>query len=174
MPGGPLHVAGGEAIIANVIHAINAARKRRFLIVWVVREHDPLGRDVELFRRHLYSTGNGPTTLGSKGSELFNGLEPKQGDIKLVKTRFSAFFDTHLDSLLKSNGIKNLVVVGVQTPNCIRQTVFDAVALNYEHVTVIVDATAAKTPEVHAANIFDMKNIGVATLTLDEWRSSNA
>lgn len=39
--------------------------------------------------------------------------------------------------------------LGVQTPNCIRQTVFDAVALDYETVTVIVDATAAATPGVH-------------------------
>ena len=37
---------------------------------------------------------------------------------------------------------------GVQTPNCVRQTVFDAVALDYEKVTVIVDATAAASPEI--------------------------
>lgn len=42
---------------------------------------------------------------------------------------------------------------GVQTPNCIRQTVFDAVALDYHNVTVIVDATAAATPDVHIGNI---------------------
>lgn len=41
---------------------------------------------------------------------------------------------------------------GVQTPNCIRQTVFDAVALDYHEVTVIVDATAAATPDVHIGN----------------------
>jgi len=38
---------------------------------------------------------------------------------------------------------------GVQTPNCIRQTVFDAVALDYEKVTVLIDATAAARPEIH-------------------------
>lgn len=39
--------------------------------------------------------------------------------------------------------------VGVETPNCIRQTVFDAVAHDFESVTVIVDATAANTPDIH-------------------------
>lgn len=39
--------------------------------------------------------------------------------------------------------------LGVQTPNCIRQTVFDAVALDYQRVTVIIDATAAATPDIH-------------------------
>ncbi|XP_020676262.1 probable inactive nicotinamidase At3g16190 isoform X3 [Dendrobium catenatum] len=115
----------------------------------VVREHDPCGRDVELFRRHLYVNGKGPTMKDSKGAELVEGLVPLEGEYKLVKTRFSAFFDTHLNSLLQSSGIKSLVVVGVQTPNCIRQTVFDAVASNYQPVSVIVDATAAANSEVH-------------------------
>lgn len=39
---------------------------------------------------------------------------------------------------------------GIQTPNCIRQTAFDAIAYDYRSVTVIVDATAAVTPEVHS------------------------
>lgn len=47
-----------------------------------------------------------------------------------------------------------LVFLGVQTPNCIRQTVFDGVALDYKSVTVVIDATAAATPEVHAGMCF--------------------
>lgn len=43
----------------------------------------------------------------------------------------------------------SFLFLGVQTPNCIRQTVSDAVALDYENVSVIVDATAAATPDVH-------------------------
>ncbi|CAN1286110.1 Probable inactive nicotinamidase At3g16190 [Linum perenne] len=64
---------------------------------------------------------------------------------------------------------KQLIFSGVQTPNCIRQTVFDAVVLDYPLVTVISDATAAATPDVHRANVLDMKNIGVAAPTLQEW-----
>ncbi|XP_020097511.1 probable inactive nicotinamidase At3g16190 isoform X3 [Ananas comosus] len=160
----------------------------------VVREHDRWGRDVELFRRHFYADGKGPATKTSKGAELVDGLSIEGGDYKLVKMRFSAFLGTHLHSLLQNSGIKNLVVVGVQTPNCIRQTVFDAVSLDYQHVSVISDATAAATPEIHfdsnlmciqinfqlrlqeyttLANMRDMKNIGVATPTLQEWCSSD-
>nr|XP_011466682.1 PREDICTED: probable inactive nicotinamidase At3g16190 isoform X2 [Fragaria vesca subsp. vesca] len=148
---GPVLVKGGKAIVPNVIEAVQIARQRGILVVWVVREHDPLGRDVELFRRHLYPAGKeGPTVKGKKGAELVDGLVIEERDYKLVKTRFSAFFATHLDSFLKSNGVDSLVVIGVQTPNCIRQTVFDGVALDYKSITVIVDATAAATAEVHA------------------------
>jgi nicotinamidase-related amidase len=173
--GSPMLVKGGKNIIPNVIKAVEVARQRGILIVWVVREHDPLGRDVELFRKHLYTSGKvGPTSKGSEGAELVDGLVIREGDFKLVKTRFSAFFSTHLHSVLQRAGINSLVVTGVQTPNCIRQTVFDAVALDYQSVTVLVDATAAATPDIHIANVFDMKNIGVATPTLQEWSESKA
>ncbi|KAI5405614.1 probable inactive nicotinamidase At3g16190 [Lathyrus oleraceus] len=173
--GSPMLVKGGKDIVPNVIKAVEVARKRGILIVWVVREHDPLGRDVELFRRHLYTTGKvGPTAKGSEGAELVDGLVIREGDFKLVKTRFSAFFSTHLHSVLQREGINSLVITGVQTPNCIRQTVFDAVALDYQPVTVLFDATAAATPDIHLANVYDMKNIGVATPTLQEWSESKA
>ncbi|KAM0821436.1 hypothetical protein ACQ4PT_069081 [Festuca glaucescens] len=121
----PMLVAGGEAVIPAVAEAVAVARERGIFVVWVVREHDPSGRDVELFRRHLYSGGKGPTVKGLKGAELADGLVIKEGDYKLVKTRFSAFFATHLDSVLKTLGMKNLVIVanirdmktiGVETP----------------------------------------------------------
>lgn len=171
----PVNVKGGKDVVPNVIKAVEIARQRGILIVWVVREHDPLGRDVELFRRHLYAEGKvGPTSKGTEGAELVHGLVIKEGDYKVVKTRFSAFFSTHLHSFLQGAGVNSLVVTGVQTPNCIRQTVFDAVALDYQPVTVLVDATAAATPDIHLANVLDMKNIGVATPTLQEWSESKA
>ncbi|XP_062089102.1 probable inactive nicotinamidase At3g16190 [Humulus lupulus] len=172
---GLMRVNGGKAIVPNVIEAVQVARRRGILVIWVVREHDPKGRDVELFRRHLYGDGKlGPTVKGSLGAELVEGLVIKEADYKLVKTRFSAFFNTHLHSILRGAGIDSLVITGVQTPNCIRQTVFDAVALDYQSVKVIVDATAAATPEIHAANIFDMKNVGVDAPTLKEWSEHDA
>uniref|UniRef100_A0A0D9VER7 Isochorismatase-like domain-containing protein n=1 Tax=Leersia perrieri TaxID=77586 RepID=A0A0D9VER7_9ORYZ len=139
----------GEAILPAVTEAVVVARKRGIFIVWVVREHHHSGRDVELFRRHFYTDGKGLAVEGSEGAELADGLVIKESDYKLVKTRFSAFFATNLDSVLKTSGIKNLVIVGVQTPNCIRQTAFDAIALDYDKVSVILDATAAAKPEVH-------------------------
>ena len=145
-----------------------------------MREHDPEGRDVERFRRHLYGSGKqNPVSKGSIGAELIEGFEIKEGEYKLVKTRFSAFFDTNLHSLLQATGITDLVIcgkiqyvhiscyrsnknskngingwwlihiLGVQTPNCIRQTVFDAISLDYHSITVLYDATAAASVQIH-------------------------
>ena len=60
------------------------------------------------------------------------------GELVLVKRRFSAFFATHLDLLLRRLGTERLVVCGVQTPNCIRATAFDAVSLDYHQVVCSV------------------------------------
>ncbi|KAM3200133.1 putative inactive nicotinamidase [Capsicum annuum] len=139
----------------------------------LVHEHDLLERDVELFRRYLYSDGKPkPTSKGVVGAELVDGLIIQESDYKLVKTRFSAFFNTNVHSYFQGIGVTNLVIIGVQTPNCIWQTVFDVVALDYQRVTVIIDATAVSTPNIHIANIFDMKNVRVATPTLEEWCQS--
>ncbi|KAF3614868.1 hypothetical protein FXO38_35433 [Capsicum annuum] len=87
----------------------------------VVREHDPLGRDVELFNRHLYIDGKPkPTSKGVVGVELVDGLVIQEGDYKLVKTRFSALFNTSLYSYLQEIGVTNLVTVdstAVATPD---------------------------------------------------------
>ncbi|GKC43807.1 isochorismatase family protein [Tanacetum coccineum] len=129
--GGSVHIDAGVAIVPNVIKAVEVARGRGILVTWVVREHDPLGRDVELFLLalkygdlsgitfiiysrvgHWYGEGKlKPSSKRSKGAELVDGLVIKDEDYKV--------------------------------------TVFDAVGLDYKSVTVIVDATAAATPDVH-------------------------
>lgn len=170
LPDGPLCVKGGAAIVPAVQHAVSFARAKGALIVWVIREHHMSGRDVERFRRHQYAVGQtGSVVKGMKGAALVDGLEPQPEDQVVVKYRFSAFFGTNLHSVLHSAGVENVVVTGVQTPNCIRQTVFDAVAHDYPNVVVLADATGAASPEVHDANLFDMRNVGVATPSLAEW-----
>jgi len=72
--------------------------------------------------------------------------------------------DTELDLILRRLGISKIVVCGIQYPNCIRATVFDGVSLGYE-VTLVTDATGAKTEAVAKANIRDIHNIGVTCIT---------
>ncbi len=72
----------------------------------------------------------------------------------------SAFIGTELDLMLRTLGVTTVCVAGIQTPNCIRTTVFDAIAYNYP-VVLIEDATGASSDDVHRANVRDMQNIGV-------------
>ena len=72
----------------------------------------------------------------------------------------SAFMHTDLDLILRTLGVDTVFIAGIQTPNCIRTTVFDACALNYK-VILIEDAVAAKNQVIHRNNCSDMEAIGV-------------
>ncbi|KAG0629432.1 hypothetical protein M758_1G103400 [Ceratodon purpureus] len=171
-PDSCLFVAGGPAVIPAVVEAVDIARKKGAFIVWVVREHHESGRDVEYMRKHLYDGTSGPTMRGSDGAALVDGLAAKPGEHRIVKYRFSAFFATNLDLVLRREGIEHIVVAGVQTPNCIRATAFDAVAHDYPSVTVLSDATGAQNEAIHSANLLDMRNVSIATPTVAEWAAS--
>lgn len=194
----PLCVAGGAACLPRVQAAVYHARSTGIPVIWVLREHDPSGErpaaaapaggplhqapphpppptgvDVELFRRHLYAGPDpGPVTRGSPGAALAIAAAP--GELILVKTRFSAFFATPLDLILRRLGAERVVIAGVQTPNCIRSTAFDAVALDYPRVTVLAEATAAATQAVHDANLSDMRAVGIDTPSVAAWAAGGA
>ncbi|MCO5614141.1 hypothetical protein L7F22_068422 [Adiantum nelumboides] len=166
LPSSPIRLPTAAAIVPLIKQAVSFARERGALIVWAVREHHPSGRDAELFRRFKYS---GVALKGTKGAAVIDELDPQPEDHVIVKTRFSAFFGTNLHLVLQAAEIKNLIFAGIQTPNCIRQAVFDAVAYDYPSVVVLSNATAAKKPEVHEANLYDMRMVKVATPTVAEW-----
>ena len=71
-------------------------------------------------------------------------------------------------------GVERVVISGVQTPNCIRGTAWDAIALDYPQVTVLADATASASDAVQAANLHDMRCCSVDTPTVAQWRAQLA
>ncbi|MGQ0661615.1 isochorismatase family protein, partial [Sphingosinicella sp.] len=62
---------------------------------------------------------------------LVDALAPQDGDIVLPKTRYSAFFNSQLDSTLRSRGIRNIVFVGIATNVCVESTLRDGFHLEY-------------------------------------------
>jgi ureidoacrylate peracid hydrolase len=64
-------------------------------------------------------------------TEIVDGLKPKSGDIILYKTRFSGFYQTGLDNILKTLNARYLVVTGCTTSVCVESTVRDAMFRDY-------------------------------------------
>jgi len=71
---------------------------------------------------------------------IVDGLVPQPGDIVVPKSRYSGFFNTPVDSILRSRGIRTLVFVGVATNVCVESSLRDAFHLEYFCV-VLKDAT---------------------------------
>ncbi len=74
-------------------------------------------------------------------TEIVHELKPQAGDIVLYKTRFSGFYKTELDSLLKKMGKKYLIFTGCTTSVCVESTVRDAMFRDYSSV-VLEDCVA--------------------------------
>jgi len=89
--------------------------------------------------------------------ELVDALKPQADDIVLHKTRYSGFFNSQLDSVLRSRGIRNLVFVGIATNVCVESTLRDGFFLEYFDV-VLEDATHQAGPEfVQRAAIYNIE-----------------
>ena len=71
------------------------------------------------------------TLEGSWGAEFIDELQPQPGDLVVTKFRSSAFANTNLDLLLRSNGVRTLMVAGCTTEGCVESTVRDACFYDY-------------------------------------------
>jgi nicotinamidase-related amidase len=160
LPGAPLCVSGAKATIPTIAQLLDHARANGWTVIHIIRQHDASGCDAEPFRRQLFENGSGFCVKGTRGAQIVDELQPKSGDYQVVKTRFSGFFKTELHELLQRLGIKRLVLAGTQYPNCIRATAVDAISLDYETV-VCTDACSAASPEVAAANIYDLERMEI-------------
>ena len=136
-----LCVAGAAATVPACTRALNRARELGMPVFHAIREYAADGSDVEAARH--------------------------RGCV-IAKPRFSAFFATQLDLVLRRLGVGTVVLIGTTTPNCIRTTCYDALSLDY-NVVLLEDCTSSRTPEVQAANIEDMAFIGAHIMTCDEF-----
>lgn len=137
------------------------ARELGIPVIFVIRKYASDGTDVEFTRYHAWQQGGKPCS-GPDGDiswampEAFRVLP---GDRVLYKPRYSAFFQTNLDGLLRRMDVDTVLVTGTTTPNCIRATVFDAISLDYNTV-LIEDCCSSVTEEIQRVNMRGMASIG--------------
>ncbi len=163
-------VPTGRSVAPAIRRVLDFCREKQIPVIHKLRVHRPDGVDVERFRLELFKRE--PFLVeGSTGAEIVAELRPIAGEYQVRGARFSGFFQTDLLLILHRLGVETLVVCGVQTPNCVRSTVVDGIGYDF-HTVVLSDATAAKTSEIHAANLLDMQNMGVSILTCQEWREN--
>lgn len=163
----PIFVNDCRDIIPNIKKILNKFREKNLPRIFVKREHRKSAIDIDSTRKNLFLKKGLFLIENEHGSEIVEELKPTNDEIIVIKRRFSAFFGTELDLLLRRMEIKTLILTGIQTPNCIRTTAFDAISYDY-NVIVISDATKSKTDEIQNANLLDMKNVGIKILSTDE------
>jgi ureidoacrylate peracid hydrolase len=95
-------------------------------------------------------------TFGTWDFEIIEALAAQPSDAVIVKSRYSGFHGTDLDSVLRSRGVRNLLIVGIASNVCVESTIRDAYLLEYWPV-MIADATMpAGPPEIQRATIYNV------------------
>jgi biuret amidohydrolase len=133
--------------------------------------------------RACYSPIADRSTLvdGTKGVEIFSGLAPAAGEHIIKKHRYSAFFGTDLDLILREWGITTVIISGTTTENCCHATARDAMFNNYK-VVFLSDATgsfdypdvgcgAMSAEEVHKATLCILAFSTAHVMTVDELKT---
>lgn len=163
-PGGYLDIAGFdiagcEAVIQRAAVAADAARRAGIQVIYFQNGWDPDYKEagtpgspnwhksnaLKTMRKRPELEG----TLLAKGGwdyALVEALKPQPGDLVVPKPRYSGFFNTNIDSLLRARGIRNIVFTGVATNVCVESSLRDAFHLEYFGV-VLEDATHAAGPD---------------------------
>jgi ureidoacrylate peracid hydrolase len=120
-----------------------------------------------------------PTPDGGEGAILVDGtwntdivaeLAPAPGDVVVSKHRFSGFFETDLDLVLRTLEVTNLIVVGWTTSICVESTVRDAMFRDFVCVT-LADCTAEPVGREHARSNHEAS---LTMLGLFGWVSSSS
>jgi len=104
--------------------------------------------------------------------EIVDALPPQKGDIVVPKPRYSAFYNTNLDSLLRARGIRSLIFTGIATNVCVESTLRDGFFLEYFGV-VLHDATHHAGPDyIQKASLFNIENFFGWVSSVDEFRTA--
>lgn len=94
---------------------------------------------------------------GTWGADIIEELKPSKEDIIIEKPRYSAFFQTNLDTVLRTYDFKYLIFTGAATNICVEATIRDAYYHEYFPI-IISDATLnSGPPATQEATIFNIK-----------------
>lgn len=146
---GALYIPNAESIFDTTARVVKTAREH-IPIIFTQDWHREDDVEFKIWPKHC--------VMETTGAEIIDELEAQDKDYYIKKRRYSAFFGTDLDLLLRELGIKKLYICGVATNICVLHTAGDAVLRGYE-VTVIKDCTKALSDYEYEYGIKHMENV---------------
>jgi nicotinamidase-related amidase len=147
-----------DDLLANVGSLTSQARKANVPVIYI---------------QHAATHPDDSLHPDNPGHAIHPPIAPHQGELVVKKSVASGFEDTNLRQELESRGIKNLVIAGMQTDECVNATTRSAVQLGYD-VTLVSDAHTTgdngSTQQIIDQYNKDLSGIGAHLLTTDKVR----
>lgn len=173
--GGYLDLAGFDVsktkpVVENIKKAVDAAHASDIQVIYFKNGWDDQYVEAGGINSPNFHKSNALKTMrkqpelqgkllakGGWDFELIDELKPLAQDIVIEKPRYSGFFNTALDSMLRSRGIRNLVFVGIATNVCVESTLRDGFFLEYFGVALDDACYQAGPGEAHEASLYNIK-----------------
>lgn len=133
-------VAATGAVAQRLESFLEQARACGVRIVHVRANYDPEYMNDPMYERLHRHGSRKYCQSGDPASEFHPGLEPRAGEPQVVKHRYDAFYDTELDLVLQSWGIKTVILTGFVTHGCVDSTARHAYFKGY-YVVLADDLT---------------------------------
>ncbi len=146
-----------QKAVGPTAKALSAARNAGVRIIYLKMGYRPdlsdlgapdsVNRTRHLQRMHVGKIVRAPDGKESRilvrdtwNTDIVPELKPQTGDVVIYKTRFSGFYQTDLDIILKKLGAKHLIITGCTTSVCVDSTIRDAMFRDYQPV-LLADCT---------------------------------
>ena len=152
-------IAGAAEVVGRIVQVLDTARSAEMPVIYLQNGWDPDYLEAGTPASPNWHKSNALKTMrerpelhgkllarGGWDYELVDALAPKPGDIRVHKTRYSAFFNSQLDSILRARGIRTIVFVGIASNVCVESTLRDGFHLEYFGV-MLEDATHHLGPD---------------------------
>ena len=158
-PSSPTYTCGGQAILPNIERTIQAFRKADRPVIFTKHVHHADGLDAGIMEWWW----EGMCLEGSPESEIHKDISPLLSEKVISKHRYSAFYNTDLETVLRVLGIEDIVITGIMTNMCCESTARDAYFRDYR-VFFPADGTGSINEQMHLASLLNLA-FGFAWIT---------
>ena len=150
-PASPSYTCGGPAILPKLQKVIHAFRQANRPVIYTRHVHHPDHLDAGI----MAWWWEGMCKEGTPESEIHQDIAPRPNEKVIFKHRYSAFYNTDLETVLRSLKVEELVVAGIMTNMCCESTARDAYFRDYR-VFFLADGTGSVTEEMHLASLLNV------------------
>ncbi|MCK5915686.1 MAG: cysteine hydrolase [Deltaproteobacteria bacterium] len=130
-----------KAIIEPINHLISDFRQHNLPVIFST---DAFNENDFIFKSRMHPHA----LVGTEGAEIVAELDKQDNDLWLPKPRFSAFFNTGFENILRKQKISQIAVVGIATNFCVLTTAMDALCHDFKAI-IVDDCTTAFSQEIH-------------------------
>ena len=159
--------------INSITKSIQTARKCKIPVIYVIVGFRKGYPEVSPDNKSFSVIKNGTMNFDSEESaKVHASIEPQPGDIIVTKKRVSAFTGSDLEVVLRSLGIKYLVLSGLATGGVVLSTLREAADKDFV-ITVLSDCCADIDEEVHRVLITKIFLRQAEVISSEEWCANN-